>query len=161
MSGRGTAAVVLALCVSVGVIGGVVLDRVLLIPQHIGRRPSRGARPVWPASQEASRDRLARELALSDAQRTQLDSVLSRQTARFRATREQIQPQMDSIFQQTRAQIDSMLTAAAARAARRRFRESECLWLSAGPGPEARRFVAAEAERSDGRRVARSAVAGC
>lgn len=110
MSGRGTAAVVLALCVSVGVIGGVVLDRVLLIPHHIGRRPSRGARPVWPASQEASRDRLARELALSDAQRTQLDSVLSRQTARFRATREQIQPQMDSIFEQTRAQIDSMLT---------------------------------------------------
>jgi hypothetical protein len=110
MSGRGTAAVVLALCVSVGVIGGVVLDRVLLIPHHIGRRPPRGARPVWPASQEASRDRLARELALSDAQRTQLDSVLSRQTARYRATREQIQPQMDSIFEQTRAQIDSMLT---------------------------------------------------
>ncbi len=110
MSGRGTAAVVLALCVSVGVIGGVVLDRVLLIPHHIGRRAPRGARPVWPASQEASRDRLARELALSDAQRTQLDSVLSRQTARFRATREQIQPQMDSIFEQTRAQIDSMLT---------------------------------------------------
>jgi Spy/CpxP family protein refolding chaperone len=110
MSGRGTAAVVLALCVSVGVIGGVVLDRVLLIPHHIGRRPARGARPVWPASQEASRDRLARELALTDAQRTQLDSVLSRQTARYRATREQIQPQMDSIFQQTRAQIDSMLT---------------------------------------------------
>jgi Spy/CpxP family protein refolding chaperone len=110
MSGRGTAAVVLALCVSVGIVGGVVLDRVLLIPHHIGRRPSRGPRGVWPASQEASRDRLAKELALTDAQRAQFDSVLSRQTARFRMTREQIQPQMDSIFEQTRAQIDSILT---------------------------------------------------
>ncbi len=112
MSGRGTAAVVLALCVSVGTIAGVVLDRVLLIPHSIGRPPrsSRGPRSLWPASQEASRDRLARELALTDAQRTQLDSVLTRQTARFRATREQIQPQMDSIFAQTRVQIDSLLT---------------------------------------------------
>lgn len=114
MSGRGTAAVVLALCVSVGVIGGVVLDRVLLIPHHIGRNPRspRGSRSLWPASQETSRDRLARELALTDAQRVQFDSVLSRQTSRFRATREQIQPQMDSIFEQTRAQIDSILTPA-------------------------------------------------
>jgi hypothetical protein len=112
MSARGTAAVVLALCVAVGTIGGVVLDRLLLIPHHIGRHPPRGPRPVWPASQEASRDRLARELALTDSQRVRLDSVLSRQTARFRATREQIQPQMDSIFAQTRAQVDSLLTPA-------------------------------------------------
>ena len=110
MSARGTAAVVLALCVSVGTIAGVVLDRVLLIPHHIGRRPARAPRPLWPANQEASRDRLARELALSDSQRVQLDTVLSRQTARFRTTREQIQPQMDSIFAQTRVQIDSILS---------------------------------------------------
>jgi Spy/CpxP family protein refolding chaperone len=111
MTARGTAAVVLALCVSVGTIAGVVLDRVLLIPHHIGRRaPPRGPRAVWPASQAASRDRLAAELALTDSQRVKLDSVLSRQTARFRAAREVIQPQVDSIFQQTRAQIDSMLT---------------------------------------------------
>jgi hypothetical protein len=110
MSARGTAAVVLALCVSVGTIAGVVLDRVLLIPHHIGRRPARAPRALWPANQEASRDRLARELALSDSQRVHLDTVLSRQTARFRATREQIQPQMDSIFAQTRVQIDSILS---------------------------------------------------
>ena len=111
MTARGTAAVVLALCVSVGTIAGVVLDRVLLIPHQIGRRPpSRGPRSVWPASQAASRDRLATELALTDSQRVKLDTVLSRQTARFRAAREQIQPQIDSIFQQTRAQIDSVLT---------------------------------------------------
>ena len=112
MTARGTAAVVLALCVSVGVIGGVVLDRVLLIPNQIGRRgpPPRGQRSLWPASQAASRDRLATELALTDVQRAKLDSVLTRQTARFRSAREQIQPQIDSIFQQTRAQIDSMLT---------------------------------------------------
>jgi hypothetical protein len=89
-----------------------VLDRVLLIPHHIGRRPPRAPRPLWPANQEASRDRLARELALGDSQRVRLDSVLSRQTVRFRAAREQIQPQMDSIFAQTRAQIDSLLTPA-------------------------------------------------
>ncbi len=114
MSGRGTAAVVLALCVAVGTIAGVVLDRVLLIPQHIGRppRPPRGRGSVWPASQEASRDRLARELALSDSQRTRLDSVLTRQTVRYRAAREQIQPQIDSIFAQTRVQLDSLLTPA-------------------------------------------------
>jgi Spy/CpxP family protein refolding chaperone len=111
MTARGTAAVVLALCVSVGTIAGVVLDRVLLIPNHIGRRaPPRGPRALWPASQAASRDRLATELALTDAQRVKLDTVLSRQTARFRAAREVIQPRVDSIFQQTRAQIDSMLT---------------------------------------------------
>jgi hypothetical protein len=112
MTARGTAAVVLALCVSVGTIAGVVLDRVLLIPNHIGRRAPapRGPRALWPASQAASRDRLAIELALTDSQRVKLDTVLSRQTARFRAAREVIQPQVDSIFQQTRAQIDSMLT---------------------------------------------------
>jgi Spy/CpxP family protein refolding chaperone len=111
MTARGTAAVVLALCVSVGTIAGVVLDRVLLIPNHIGRRaPPRGPRALWPASQAASRDRLATELALTDSQRVKLDTVLSRQTARFRAAREVIQPRVDSIFQQTRAQIDSMLT---------------------------------------------------
>jgi Spy/CpxP family protein refolding chaperone len=112
MTARGTAAVVLALCVSVGIIGGVVLDRLLLIPNHIGRRatPARGPRALWPASQAASRDRLASELALTDSQRVKLDTVLSRQTARFRAAREVIQPQIDSIFQQTRAQIDSILT---------------------------------------------------
>jgi len=112
MTARGTAAVVLALCVSVGTIAGVVLDRVLLIPHHIGRRPPppRSPRALWPASQAASRDRLARELALTDSQRVKLDTVLSRQTARFRATREKIQPEMDSIFAQTRAQIDSLLT---------------------------------------------------
>ena len=112
MTARGTAAVVLALCVSVGTIAGIVLDRVLLIPHHIGRRPARAPRSLWPANQEASRDRLARELALSDPQRVQFDTILARQTARFRATREQIQPQMDSIFAQTRVEIDSMLTPA-------------------------------------------------
>jgi len=114
MTARGTAAVVLALCVSVGIIAGVVVDRVLLIPNQIGRRPpaTRGPRGLWPASQAASRDRLARELSLTDSQRVKLDSVLSRQTARFRTTREKIQPEMDSIFEQTRAQIDSLLTPA-------------------------------------------------
>lgn len=112
MSARGTAAVVLALCVAVGAIGGVVLDRVLLIPHHVGRRAARGTRALWPANQATSRDRLARQLSLSDSQRVRLDAVLSRQTARYRATRELIQPRMDSIFTETRAQIDSLLTPA-------------------------------------------------
>ena len=112
MTARGTAAVVLALCVSVGTIAVLVLYRLLLSPSQVGRRspPPRGPRTLWPASQSASRDRLATELALTDSQRVKLDTVLSRQTARFRAAREVIQPQVDSIFQQTRAQIDSMLT---------------------------------------------------
>src|SRR5262249_25611279 len=85
---------------------------VLLIPNQIGRRPPppRGARPLWPANQSASRDRLATEPALPDPPRVQLDSVLSPPTARFPPAREPVQPQIDSIFQQTRAQIDSMLT---------------------------------------------------
>jgi Spy/CpxP family protein refolding chaperone len=136
MTARGTAAVVLALCVSVGIIGGVVLDRVLLIPNQIGRRspPPRGPRSVWPASQGASRDRLATELALSDSQRVKLDSILSRQTVRFRAAREQIQPQVDSIFQQTRTQIDSILTPAQ-RDQLQKIRDRNLFGFPPGMGP--------------------------
>ena len=59
---------------------------------------------------ELSQDRFARDLNLTPAQRTKMDSIMSRQVARFRMTRERIQPAMDSIFAETRAAVDSVLT---------------------------------------------------
>lgn len=111
MTGRSTAVTVLVLCVVVGVLAGVIVDRSVLIPHRIGRRPSSRNRSPWPMSQ-LSQDRFARDLSLTPAQRAKVDSIMSRQVARFRATRERIQPAMDSIFADTRAEVDSVLTPA-------------------------------------------------
>jgi len=111
VTGRSTAAAVLVLCVVVGVLAGVIVDRSVLIPHRIGRRPPARNRSPWPMS-ELSQDRFARDLSLTTAQRAKVDSIMSRQVARFRATRERIQPAMDSIFAETRAELDSVLTPA-------------------------------------------------
>jgi len=109
VTGRSTAVAVLVLCVVVGALAGVIVDRSLLIPHHIGRRPPSRNRSPWPMN-ELSQDRFARDLNLTPAQRTKMDSIMSRQVARFRMTRERIQPAMDSIFAETRAAVDSVLT---------------------------------------------------
>jgi Spy/CpxP family protein refolding chaperone len=108
---RSTAVAVLVLAVLFGGVSGVVVDRSFLIPHHIGRRGPRG-RPSWPGNQLESRDRFAHDLNLTSDQRVQFDTIMSRQVARFRAARERIQPNVDSIYQQTRAQLDSILTPA-------------------------------------------------
>jgi Spy/CpxP family protein refolding chaperone len=111
VTGRSTAAILLVLFLVVGGLAGVVIDRSILIPHHIGRRPARSGRSLWPAGQ-VSQDRFARDLDLTPSQRIRFDSIMSRQVRRFRATRERIQPAMDTIFAQTRAELDSILTPA-------------------------------------------------
>jgi Spy/CpxP family protein refolding chaperone len=110
VTGRSTAGIVLVLCLVVGGLAGVVVDRSVLIPHRIGR-PPHGNRPFWPSGQ-MSQDRFVRDLNLTPAQRARFDSIMSRQVARFRSTRERIQPAMDSIVAETRAELDSLLTPA-------------------------------------------------
>src|SRR5581483_2946107 len=110
VSARAAATAVLALSVLFGALAGVVVDRSFLIPHHVGRRAPRGGRPGWPGNQVEARDRFAHDLNLSADQRTKLDSIMSRQVARFRAARERVQPAVDSVFTETRAALDSILT---------------------------------------------------
>jgi hypothetical protein len=124
MTGRTAAAVVLTATIIVGALGGVVLDRSVLLPRHIGT-PPRGPRTAgargdgrggggrgWPGQEQAMRDRFAAELNLSADQKVRFDAVMMRELLSLRATRDQVRPQMDSIVRETRASVDSILTAA-------------------------------------------------
>ena len=109
--GRLIAALVLIVVAFVGVAGGVALDRRVLLPHR--PHPSfeaRGPRGLGPNGVRRMRDRLADTLALTPTQRQQMDSLMDRQLAEFRAVREKVQPQMDSIFEATRRAVDSLLT---------------------------------------------------
>jgi len=110
--GRLLAALVLFLVAVAGGMAAVVLDRFVLRPPHgppfheFGRGP--GGRP--PERERAARDRFAKELGLTAAQRVRIDSLMDRQLKEIRAVRQQVQPRLDSIVGETRREIDAILT---------------------------------------------------
>lgn len=132
--GRTVAVLVLIIVALGGVIAGVAVDRMLLLPRppHGGPPPGRpGFGPGDHGFRERERefrDRMARDLGLSDAQRVRIDSLLDRQLRGLRAIREEAEPRLDSIIDGTRRQIDSILTPAQREKARR-------LAPPRGPGP--------------------------
>jgi hypothetical protein len=104
------AALVLVLAVLVGGLGGVVLDRLVLVPgmgRGHGWEHGPGRRP--PRDREF-RTRFARELGLSPAQQQRVDSIMEQQGRELRAVRGRVQPQLDSIISRTRLALDSVLT---------------------------------------------------
>lgn len=111
--GRLIAALVLIVVAFVGIAGGVALDRSVLLHRRPrfgfdGRRVPGGPGPNGGGHR--MRDQLADSLVLSSAQRQRFDSLMDRQSTAFRAVREKVQPQMDSIFEATRRAVDSLLT---------------------------------------------------
>lgn len=113
MGSRGVAALVLVLVAVAGVLGGIALDRVVLLPQAAAARHMAGPmlhrRPV-PQREDAFRARLARDLDLTGDQRRVIDSLMDIQLRELRALRDESQPRVESVIGRTRRAIDSVLT---------------------------------------------------
>ena len=104
------AALVLLLAVFAGGVGGVLLDRLVLLPD-MGRGPGfRHGPGGHPPRNREFRNRFARELGLSAEQQERIDSIMDRQGRELRAVRGRVQPEVDSIIKRTRRALDSVLT---------------------------------------------------
>lgn len=113
--GRWVAILVLLLVALAGGLAGVALDRLVLLPRHAGAHGPGGRhgghmRAPPHERERAFRDRMARELGLSDSQRVRIDSLMQQQLREVRAVRQATQPRLDSIIEGTRSRIDSVLT---------------------------------------------------
>jgi Spy/CpxP family protein refolding chaperone len=111
--GRLGAVVVLVLVALAGVIAGIALDRLRVIPHMFGG-PGHGGHEWGPGGgpprDHGFRDRFAHELGLSPEQQVRIDSIMDQQGRELRAVRGRVQPQLDSIITRTRRQLDSVLT---------------------------------------------------
>lgn len=85
-----------------GALLGFTADRVVLREQLCERR--------W--EQGRLRNRLADELALTEAQRVAVDAALDRRNERIRVLLQPVRPQMDSAVEQARDEIRQLLTPA-------------------------------------------------
>jgi hypothetical protein len=101
------AAMVLLLAAVVGGVGGIVLDRHMLLPRMFHGDHFAGHRPL---RDREFRNRFAREVGLSPEQQIRIDSIMDREAHELRMLRGKIQPQLDSIIGRTRHQLDSILT---------------------------------------------------
>ena len=109
-SSRAALAAAAAAVLLIGALLGVALDRVAL-RAHRGPHGRFGPGHGW-AGREPGRldDRIARELNLTAAQRSRIDSILARRIREMEQVRQEVRPRMAQIFAQTRAEIDSVLT---------------------------------------------------
>jgi Spy/CpxP family protein refolding chaperone len=111
--GRGTAALVLVLVALAGVLAGIALDRRVLMPRAAAARQDAVAgmpRHEMPRRQGEFRERFAKALGLTEAQRVAVDSLMDHQLRELRRIRGASQPQVESVIRQTRRAIDSLLT---------------------------------------------------
>jgi Spy/CpxP family protein refolding chaperone len=120
------AAVVMFLILVAGFFAGVAVDRgyrrhVMRFGAHVGPgflpggpMPSLGPGPgpAGPRPRPRVVDRFVRELDLTPAQASALDTIMAQDFAAVRSLREAMQPQVDSVVAVTRARIDSVLTPA-------------------------------------------------
>ncbi len=105
-----------------GALAGVAIDRALHARAMGGGRGDRfgGPRMGGPfgggapsdSMRKRMRERMKQELDLTPAQAVQVDSLMSMQEPKFRALRERMEPAMDSLVTETRAQMDRILTPA-------------------------------------------------
>ena len=114
MSPRIAAALVLLAVFVLGAAAGVLADR-KLSHRDGGRRPEREGRvPSWLNRPESEHrqywSRIHDRLGLTSDQRAAVDTLLSRRARQLEAARHQMEPEMLRIMQETRAQIDSVLT---------------------------------------------------
>ena len=101
-------------------LGGIALDRSMHARRSGGweRGGGRGGMggPFGHAPSDSARkrmrDRMAKELELSPAQATAVDSLMTAQEPKFRALREKLAPAMDSLVTETQAGMDRILTPA-------------------------------------------------
>lgn len=115
-SGRLRASVVIALVVVASALAGAAIER-LAFSSMMRHGPWSGA-PNGPSrgspEREARRrgemlDRMTKELALTAAQRTSIDSVMQRTDSSLRTIRSQMQPRIEAVFDSSRAAIAARL----------------------------------------------------
>lgn len=105
-----TALFVIGATLLVGLAGGVVLDRYVLLPRRMEAfRQQRGSRPSPDAMRRRFSERMARDLGLSEAQRTRMDSIYARQFAVMDSLGRTMRPVYDSLWKVSRAEVDSLL----------------------------------------------------
>ena len=101
----------------IGIALGFVVDRAML--RHRGFAPrarmvgfrepfARGGGDAW----RRMHDRLARDLDLTPAQSARIDSIMAKRVADLRQIQQEMRPRMRAVLQQTRAEMDSVLTPA-------------------------------------------------
>lgn len=121
------ATLVMAAVFAFGVLAGVAVDRHLVHGRPGDRERRDGPRfvpgmamPAGPRTPSAGPDSMrhrgsdefARALGLTPAQRTAVDSVMTRDFQSVNALREEMRPRIEAIIASTRQRIDSLLTPA-------------------------------------------------
>ena len=113
--GRLRAAVVIALIVVCSALAGAAVER-LVFDRTASRRPGGGAGGQWRGSPEQDGrrrndmlDRMTKELELSAPQRAGIDSEMQRTDSSLRAIRTQMQPRLEQVFKDSRAEMGARL----------------------------------------------------
>lgn len=111
---RVAAAVLLLAVFALGAAAGVLADRKLVRHDENRRGERSGRVPSWLSRPESEHrkywSRIHDRLELTQEQRAAVDTLLSRRARQLEAARHQMEPEMLRIMQETRAQIDSVLT---------------------------------------------------
>lgn len=99
------ASLILLLTAVLGAVLGVSLDRRFFLPGHHG-----APGPGFGKPSPAFRDRMARELGLSPAQRASVDSIIERSQREICTVKEEVQPRLDSLLNRMRREVEQVLT---------------------------------------------------
>ncbi len=91
-----------------GLISGVVFERAVLGSVPEARAAASESSPR--DSDRFDRDRLAEELGLTEAQRTQIDQILDEQQDRIRSIMRETRPRTREVIHETRARVEQILT---------------------------------------------------
>jgi hypothetical protein len=103
---RAMAALLLVAVCLLGGLGGVALDRFVLMPEHPHHRGDRFS----PESAHRFSRFLAHELSLSKQQEVKVDSILLARQAQTRALANEVHPRFEALAQATRADVERVLT---------------------------------------------------
>ena len=113
-AGSARAAMIIAVIVVCSALAGVAIDRVLW--QRVAHRrppgawgPGRGSPDADTKRRNDMLDRMTRELGLSAPQRAGIDSVMQRTDSSLRAIRTQMQPRLEQVFKDSRAEMGARL----------------------------------------------------
>ena len=109
--GRLRATVVIALIVVCSALAGAAVER-LVFDRAGGRRPGgswRGTPEQDGRHRNDMLDRMTKELGLSAPQRAGIDSVMKRTDSSLRAIRTEMQPRLEQVFKDSRAEIGARL----------------------------------------------------
>lgn len=106
-----TAMLVIGTALVAGLVGGAAFDRYVLLPKRVEAfRQQRNARPSPAEMQQRFLDRMTKDLGLSNAQRTGMAAIYTRQGAAMDSLQRLMRPVYDSVYKAGRAEVDSLLS---------------------------------------------------